>query len=1443
MKKLYFNTFVVSIIFFLSLIISNKVFGQNNSDLAKRKALQETPASYLAHPEKGQTQLQNPFMQNSYELIHKRTAYERFFMNPCGSQTYVLSNTPLHYKDKDGWWRTIERAFDANKNAPHIYELRQQSKPVSFNAESLAISIGTSPDKKFSLSNALSLVQKDAQGQIISVLNVSDYYTEVSSQPAKAYVTKIYDGIDMTVDFSESIIKSNYIIHCTYFLDNNAAYVLFRDVVEVPEGWALTAGNEDISATKTSATSLVLKDESGHKQLRFLQPIYTDASEKRTLATIEGRFHVKKKSKNSYYVDLAVPASWLRDSLRVFPLTIDPIVILDDSTVLNTCFYPTYEQGTLSVTVPVGNFVHNTFLLWEFTAVAGTQAWMADQRSYVSGPSGQTAVFAGTGSQAGTQTYTLNTPIGNGVSAGNVDFTFFASREWGGSGCNANFNYIGRRYIEVTHDTSSTVSGGVPVVNEFSASNRQVLDEFGNYEDWIELYNPTSSLIDLTGYYLSDNLNNPTKWQFPGGLIAPGGHLVVVCSGRDTLSGATPHAGFRLTQLDPESVILSDTSGNVLESYTLFPLQNGHSYGRRTDGDSLWGIFANPTRGTANTGYATGYSPKPVLTPDAGFFSAPVTVSINAPDPNVEIRYTTNGSTPTSTSTLYTGPITVSTTTVIRARTFSPDSLVLPGFIETNTYFIDENHVLPVFSFSGDQLNILFGGTQIETIGAYEFFDENGTFIDESVGCFNKHGNDSWNYPQRGVGFIARDEYGYNDELEHKFFATSDRTKFQRLMVKAAANDNYPFEAGGAHIRDSYIQSLSQLVGLDMDVRTSTNCIVYVNGEYWGVYDLREKVDDKDYTRYYYNQRRRYKGSEEYIQFLKTWGTTVPKYGEQRAVQDWSSLINFISNNNMGDSANFAYVNSLLNMESFIDHKVYNSIIVSRDWLNFNTGWWRGLHPSGGAQKWRYILWDTEAALGHFHNYTGIPNVSATAPPCQVENITVGHGHTQSLLKLINENPDVWHHYVSRYADLLNTHLSCDNMIHILDSMVNVIAPEMPRQISRWGGNMTTWQNNVQNVRDFINQRCTFLIQGLINCYNLHGPYDVHIQVEPAYTGQVKMNTVWLPSYPFDAFIFGGIETRLQAQGFGPYVLSHWEVNNHVINPSASATEIILNLTQGDTITAHFHNPNLHGKELLYYWHFNTLETPQDVTSIEADYKLLLGTNPQMTYQGIGARDMDAYSSGSDLNLQLIETAGKAARVRNPSINRPLVFNMPTTGYDNLLFEYAVHRSTNGMLNNIISYSIDGVNFIQTGLPQSTFNIDEDYKLVSVDFAGIADVNDNPDFHIKITFDGNHNQVNGNNRFDNITLKGELFTKLAEAAPTKTKVHIYPNPFGDEVYVNSNDGIYEVSVYNLLGQLVFSKVYDGQTTTVVNPGTLTEGMYFFYVRTSLGQKPLKVVRK
>lgn len=719
-------------------------------------------------------------------------------------------------------------------------------------------------------------------------------------------------------------------------------------------------------------------------------------------------------------------------------------------------------------------------------------------------------------------------------------------------------------------------------INEYSCSNvNGPTDAYGENEDWVELYNAGAATVDLTGYYLSDKSNNLTKWQIPSGTISNNGYKMVYASGRNTVNGTQLHPNFTLVQTKNEWIILTMPDGiTVVDSIKIIHMtKNNHSVGRETNGAATWKLFTTPTPGAANTGALNFYTPTPVFSVTPGFFTGTQNVAITCPLGTATIRYTTNGAEPTTTSTLYAGPVTISATTVLRAKAFSTDQ---PSFTMSGTYFINVNHTVPVVSIAGAGSNsvaTLLAGTQIEPQGFFELWEADQTFADKGEGEFNKHGNDSWAYDQRGFDFIMRDQFGYDHEIDHQIFPETTRDNFQRVILKPAASDNYPFETGGAHIRDAFVHTLSQKANLKLDERTWRPCVVYLNGQYWGVYELREKVDDADYTEFYANQ------DKFNLQFLKTWGGTWSEYGGAQSQTDWNSLRTYIASNNMANAANFAYVDSQLNWESLVDYFVLNSYIVSQDWLNWNTAWWRGMDPAGDKKKWRYTLWDMDACFGHYINFTGIPDPSANADPCNVESLPNpgGQGHTDILEKLINENPVVEQYYITRYVDLVNTYFSCTYMNYLLDSMITQITPEMTQHCARWGGSLAGWQANVQDMRDFIDARCLALNQGMIDCYTLSGPYAFTVDVDPPLAGEVKVNSIWAPTYPWTTNYFGGISTNLIAKPNPGFVFDHWEYTaNTLVNAIAQDTNA-MDVLAPVTVTAVFiaDNPDLDGDGCL----------------------------------------------------------------------------------------------------------------------------------------------------------------------------------------------------------------------------------------------------------------------
>jgi hypothetical protein len=1175
------------------------------------------------------------------------------------------------------------------------------------------------------------------------------------------------------------------------------------------------------------------------------------------------------------------------------------------------------------------------------------------------------------------------------------------------------------------------------VINEYSASNLDVIkDSFNSTEDWLEIYNAGDAAVDLTGWRLSDKEDDLAKWTFPAGTqLDAKSFLTVFCSGKDGFFNDEYHTNFKLTQTEGNDVlVLSDPAGGNTDLVRLNLTLTEHSNCRSVDGGDTWVIATAPTFNSSNdnTAQALRYTQTPIIDKEAGFYSGSQTISISTAEPDVVIRYTVDGSNPLADSPIYVSPITISSTTVIKARAYSDNAQIIPGKMDFRTYLIDENYSLPVFSVAADRVTNLANGTgQLLPIGSIEYFKD-GELVTTSFGELNRHGQDSWALDHRSIDWISRDEMGYSKAVNAPIFSTSNRGEYQRFMFRNSGDDNYPAidgpdHEGSTHIRDEYVQTLAQEGNMKLDVRTVERVVVFLNGQYWGVYGMREKVVDHDYTNEYYDQ-----GKED-LQFLSTWGTTEIEYGGPTALNEWIDLRNFILSNDMSVETNYDRAEDEIDLISLIDYFTMNQATVAIDWLNYNTGWWRGLNPDGSHKKWGYLLWDLDATFGYYINYTGVPDESPEAdicdifeisssmdyffgapitacaagenntpyndtdpiliqivsaapeccaewselcqsyyddpstiplpdltdcpsilngsspyaaddsifiqvvvadvyccelwdglcessyqllagggnidlsncpiivdelvpysandpilaqvvdfqtsccdiwdPNCQdlydflVDNssgnssdfsdcnsiingsnpyapndpklafvmdmnpgccdewglscerdysllggdefsepddpITTGitgniGSHEKILLKLIDESPEFQQLYYSRYADLMNTVYSCENMNELLERMVAVIEPEMPKQIERWGGTMEEWESNLDDLRDFINARCLALQDNAVECYgDVEGQYSITLLTEPADVGQITFNTLNLDELPWSGDYFGNMdnfaEAKVQDAFRNQYVFSHWESKmGNNISPSTMDEKVTYRLSMPDTLIAHyelFDDGTVRGEVVINELMPSNVSTQQDQDGEYDDW-------------------IELYNRGSES----IDLSGFFLTDRAQNLTKYAIPDNTILGADEYLIIWADEDDTQEGLHANFKLSRSG---------ESVFLSDADSVII--------DQITYTEFDSDNTF---ARRPNGSGPFEvsspTFAENNNLAISTADLSAVQDKLIVYPNPANSNVTIQLKKNghlLQNVQVRDMLGVVVLEYANLSAPQLIMNIDQLVSGMY------------------
>jgi hypothetical protein len=670
-----------------------------------------------------------------------------------------------------------------------------------------------------------------------------------------------------------------------------------------------------------------------------------------------------------------------------------------------------------------------------------------------------------------------------------------------------------RNCIFILFTSVLNVNASNVLLNEIMSSNTtSIKDQFGKYEDWIELYNNSDEDINLSGYRISDDENNPARWIFPSVTIKSKGFLLIFASGKDIKTGNILHTNFSIKSAG-EPIFLSDSNGVLIDKYNPVSLLPNNSFGRLTDGSEELVKFNGSTPGYSNNGQTILYQSTlvPEFSHEQGLYNEPFSLSVSYPEGPFTLHYTTDGRNPTANDPIYTDPISVEDRTsepnklsIIRTNATdssrddvfwhwkAPLKNVFKGQvfkfqlfennlpyspIITKTYLVNKNiHLkykgLPVISIVTDSVN-LFGykegiyvpgethdlnpmwdtywgngnysqrGVEWERPADMTFFEPDGSIAFQLPVGIRMQGLGSRALPQKTLRLYARNS---GNTFDYGFFPESDFKGYKRILLRNSGQD---------FNETMFKDALSSVLvnGFNIEKQSYRPSIVFINGEYWGIHNIRDRID-----KYFYEYAA---GADpDNIDIIE-----LKDDVSEGDIDDYNKLFDFIRNHDIAEHENYTKLSELMDIDNFLDYVIAKQFIVSWDWPGNNTKFWKNKEP--GA-KWRWTYFDNDYSFIN-SEYDMIKHSTLND-----ENVYYPNPEWSTfILRNLYLNAEFTQAYKNKFDQYLNNQLAGKNVIKTIDSLALNLKGVINEHINRWGYpySYAEWNDKILSMKEFSKTR------------------------------------------------------------------------------------------------------------------------------------------------------------------------------------------------------------------------------------------------------------------------------------------------------------------------------------------------------------------------------------
>lgn len=597
------------------------------------------------------------------------------------------------------------------------------------------------------------------------------------------------------------------------------------------------------------------------------------------------------------------------------------------------------------------------------------------------------------------------------------------------------------------------------LINEVMVSNEQHPGLNGACYDWVELKNISDEILDLSGYRLKTDRNDPRGWLFPQTSLNPGEMICIACD--EDAPSSDLNTGFSLNAVE-ETLFLYDRAGELTDYVLLHDIPIEGSMGRINEENGYF-FFTEPTPGAENTGGARLVSDMPLtLTPEGPYDDVQrLQVELSAQG---KIFYTLDGTVPTISSTPYTGPIELTETGVIRAVALE-DNAVL-GRVSTFSFFLNEYHSLPILSLAVDDANeferIFSIGIKWVPVPANLALYEDGVVFNQACEVSMK-GWTSLSIPKKSMGVEFTGRYG---GMLHCDVFGNGITEYDGLNMRVGQDFNFSV------FRNELIQDLCREASDCLYTQESKYCILYVNGAYYGIYCLKD-----DITRQFYANHAGV--SVDSVEGFRAPAPTNVDYYDLMVDYGWHS--------DLSDEKNYRHLEAGINLDSLIDWFLFEAYCGNSD----TAGNQRVYRSTENGNRWEYVLYDLDWAFHYWQGGFGtiLDGIGNVGPDMlnMLNNLLDSEIFRDRLLK--------------RYAELVGTVLADDYVLDRIDEYVALLRPEIARDHERWGVTVEHWSGNVELLRSTIrdNDYAHFTVRDLCKRLDLSkeermryfGPYAV----------------------------------------------------------------------------------------------------------------------------------------------------------------------------------------------------------------------------------------------------------------------------------------------------------------------------------------------------------------